>query len=320
MEKCGGGVCYSGTTNYLILTSLPLPPEALPRGHFRTTWKLDESYSCISKGSLSSNQVYQLTEILPQSFADRTRPSAVISILSTMSFCNLVTEWRQKEGATLENLSVADRHQWAINQGREHEASPQQRALLVYIAFRVGPENEGAWQTRDTIKRDTGMHPNTITRALAWWVDRGVLLRTRRQHGSTIYQIQENLTGAIESKNTPEVFSIEPLECSIEPLECSNSTSEVPLKEHKENGKEQEKENTHSVSHDLRKCLEALPEPKREEAIVEVLEKRPTWAQSWPDGLNDAVPYYLGEWDKFMVDIVARVAQEEKEADIRLVA
>ena len=95
--------------------------------------------------------------------------------------------------------SVADRHQWAIERGKEYDANPHQRALLVYIAFRVGPENEGSWSNRDTMTLDTGMHKNTITRALAWWVDRGVLRRTRRQHGSTIYQIPENLTGAMDT-------------------------------------------------------------------------------------------------------------------------
>ena len=55
----------------------------------------------------------------------------------------------------MENLvSVADRLQWAINLGQEHDASPYQRALLSYIAFRSGPENAGAWPSREKISRE----------------------------------------------------------------------------------------------------------------------------------------------------------------------
>ena len=205
--------------------------------------------------------------------------------------------------------SVADRHQWAIERGREYDANPYQRALLVYIAFRVGPENEGAWPNRDTINLDTGMHKNTITRGLAWWVDRGVLRRTRRQHGSTIYQIQENLTGAIESKNTPEVLPIEPLECSIEPLECSNSTSEIPLKELKDNIKEQEKDNMHTV---IREHLDNCPDAGRSKAIKSALDKWPDW---WPKQPEGAISYYVDHWDEFTTEVLQRSGTEEMEVD-----
>ena len=115
--------------------------------------------------------------------------------------------------------SVADRHQWAIEQGKEFEANPYQRAVLVYIAFRSGSDNDGAWQNRDTITLETGMHKNTITRALSWWVDRGVLQRTRRQHGTTIYQlIQENLTGSIDtSRSVAASHAYEPDNSGPEP-------------------------------------------------------------------------------------------------------
>lgn len=203
----------------------------------------------------------------------------------------LGTELWQKGGESMG--SVADRHQWAIERGKEYDANPYQRALLVYIAFRVGPENEGAWPNRDTIKLNTGMHKNTITRALAWWVDRGVLRRTRRQHGSTIYQIQEHPTGAIESKNTPEVLS-------IEPLECSNSTSEMPLKELKDN--------MHSR---IREHLDKCPDAERSNAIRHALDY-------WPDWTNrpeEAISYYLGNWDKFKDEVLRRSDTDEVEVD-----
>ena len=154
----------------------------------------------------------------------------------------------------MENLvSVADRLQWAINLGQEHDANPYQRALLSYIAFRSGPENVGAWPSREKISRDTGMHENTITRVLSWWVDRGVLLRTRRHHSSTTYQLQESehhrgaLTMADAQIGEPDR--------ELDDANCQNTT-EVPIKEPERNKEnEQEKDNTYTVIRELREYL-----------------------------------------------------------------
>ena len=128
--------------------------------------------------------------------------------------------------------STADRHQWAIDRGKEYDASPFQRALLAYIAFRSGPENAGAWPSRDKIKRDTGMHENTITRVLSWWVDRGVLHRTRRHHSSTTYQLQESEhhTGALTVSDAMADAQIGEPDRELDDANCQNTT-EV-LQEH----------------------------------------------------------------------------------------
>lgn len=224
---------------------------------------------------------------------------------------------------TSASWSPADRHQWAIERGKEHQASASQRALLVYVAFRVGPENLGSFRNRGKITEETGLGRSTITRVLSWWVDRGVLSRTRQQAGGVRYKIinEANKPTVVlldtevqepdaESNKPTVVPPIDPPRASNKPTVVPNKPTVVPIKELKENGKEQEKENIHSVIHDIREHLLALPEAKREETISETLEQWPTWAQSWPDGLKDAVPYYLGDWNGFMVDIVARVAQE----------
>ena len=69
-------------------------------------------------------------------------------------------EWCQ-EGGTLEK--VADRHQWAIDQGQEHDATVHQQAVLVYVAFRVGSDNR-CWWPLDDIAEQTRMHKNTVSK------------------------------------------------------------------------------------------------------------------------------------------------------------
>ena len=177
------------------------------------------------------------------------------------------------------------------------------------------------------------MHKNTASRCLRWWTQRGVLKGTAQLRSSTIYQIEEHPPGAIEpnippqvmlypspgdvepeSNITPEVIQYPSPSDAISLPECSNITSEGGLKERKENVNEQDKtNNTQQGVRELHSFLEMLPEPKREKAIRDALDKWPKWAQSWPHGLKDAIPYYLVVWEAFKVDILARVGTQELE-------
>ena len=97
---------------------------------------------------------------------------------------------------------------------------------------------------------------------------------------------------------TSEVLPIEPVGVPIEPLECSNRTSERPLKEHKENINEQdETNNIQQGVQEFREFLGMLPEPRRETAIQEALER-------YPD-LQGSPTYYLVNWEQFKTDLLA---------------
>ena len=94
-------------------------------------------------------------------------------------------EWCQ-EGGTLEK--VADRHQWAIDQGRNTTPPFIQQAVLVYVAFRVGSDNR-CWWPLDDIAEQTRMHKNTVSKCLRWWTKQGVLKSTAQLRGPTIYEL-----------------------------------------------------------------------------------------------------------------------------------
>ena len=211
----------------------------------------------------------------------------------------------------------ADRHQWAIERGQEHKANVHQQAVLVYVAFRVGKENK-SWWSLDKIAEQTRMHKNTVSKCLRWWTRLGVLKGTPQLRDSTIYQIEEHSPGAIEPNIPPQVIledadslyhslsDIEP-ESNITPEvlqypspsdpislpECSNIPSEYPLKEHKENGNEREKEN--SIQHTIREYLLTLPEAKRPSEI-KIARAR------WPE-LQGDVLYFRANWDKFVYEV-----------------
>ena len=84
--------------------------------------------------------------------------------------------------------SAADRHQWAIEQGKEFKANVHQQAVLVFIAFRVGSENK-AWWPLVEIAEETRMKRNTVSKCLIWWVKEGVLKATAQSRGPHIYEL-----------------------------------------------------------------------------------------------------------------------------------
>ena len=100
--------------------------------------------------------------------------------------------------------SVADRHQWAIKRGQEHGASVYQQAVLVFIAFRVGSENEARWPLVK-IAEETRMKRNTVSKCLIWWVKEGVLKGTAQLRGPTIYElVQYPVERDIEPESSDE--------------------------------------------------------------------------------------------------------------------
>ena len=210
--------------------------------------------------------------------------------------------------------SPADRHEWAIERGKEHGASVHQQAVLVFIAFRVGPEGK-AWWSLGKIAEQTRMTKNAVSKCLIWWVKEGVLKATPQLRSPTIYELAQypverdiNPESSDESNIPLNVIQYPVERDPISRLTGFNIPSEHPLKELKKNGvNEQEKENTHSLLQDVQEHLNALAEPDREKDIREAFDSLPQWAESWPRGLEDAVPYYLLNWGAFKVDLLARV-------------
>ena len=91
-----------------------------------------------------------------------------------------------------ENMSTAARNEWAFAMGQLHQANPYQVLALLHVAFRTGTENFGAKYQLARIASETRMHKDTVSKALNWWVSKGVLHKQRRYSQSTVWRIQFN--------------------------------------------------------------------------------------------------------------------------------
>ena len=249
--------------------------------------------------------------------------------------------------------SVADRHQWAIKRGQEHGASVYQQAVLVFIAFRVGSENEARWPLVK-IAEETRMKRNTVSKCLIWWTRRGVLKATAQLRGPTIYELTLYPAGSdIEPDINipPEVMQYHSPGDPISRQECSNIPSEYPLKELERNlVNEQDKDNekkkkiyissasSSGVTGVVRgrrgsKALENEPVgPDITYTVIrelrEYLDNCPDdlkpqairdalgcWPDWWTKRPEEATSYYLENWGKFTDEVLARSDTQEVEVD-----
>ena len=165
--------------------------------------------------------------------------------------------------------SVADRHQWAIERGKEYDPTPISVRCWFTSRFVSGLRMKAHGRTGTQSSSIPGC---TRTRSPARWLG-GWTVAYSGEPGDNM------APPSIKSKNTPQVL-LTPLSkntpevLSIEPLECSNSTSEMPLKDLKDNIKEQEKDNMHSR---IREHLDKCPDAERSNAIRHALDYWPDW-------------------------------------------